>query len=466
MIQQEKRSLRGSLYVKKEKKEKKRSSIKFYTSVTGEKVACPSRTPVIRIRKTELEWLLCPITHDYPKIPVLFDGYLYDEEAIKKWFWKSLIHPILGTKVSEVQIIRVPIWRYLLLCLRNTKKEYVLFHQRFGTYKLAMILGSLSFPDCERQLYPDYDQKQKWRCHVPKNYKSISINLLQPLVSKKLLIKNDLHRLTFGELRSCSLTHAPYPNVYSESGKILHWTTESKFFKNGESLIKKLDSGVEYETFLHTATHERWFVLRFLSEKKWIIPSQIISWMNSVEITQNLGLIKKTFQFTFPNYLDIPFCTLDTKKSIQSVPLRSPVEVIRQKLDEMRQYVKSQSIWVRLSETWDGKFHGCGTGSNSPLQITRESLGLPFLVSKDDNIYGEDFSFMILKGKYFQNIGFKDYQFAASDLRSTTWINVEFSHCIFVDANLLMADFHHCTFNECIGLEKKGVFFFDCTFRK
>jgi uncharacterized protein YjbI with pentapeptide repeats len=79
----------------------------------------------------------------------------------------------------------------------------------------------------------------------------------------------------------------------------------------------------------------------------------------------------------------------------------------------------------------------------------REFYNFPTLIESENMIYGNDFSFLEMKNRYFKDSHFKMIYFVGVEFNNVVFSNCSFSCCVFTGSNINDVVFNNCTFSEC-----------------
>lgn len=513
----------------------------FYASVTGEKVASLKAHSVIRISDPEIfqDLLTCPLSLDWMVSPVWFNGNFYEEEFLRKALHNSDRDPIrndVKLTVNQMYVVRVPLLRFLVLSLsehsvpaeahtrgkqrkqrkqrKNTKGEEgeiesgeerveLWWHGAAMSIENACALGKLWLPGSVRR------ERGTWAWAlptIPSSYKSLDPGLLTQVWTEKKREKKEDSALispsppsTFllpHQLLLCPVSGSPV-DVVSVSGE--QHTTFEFLQPGGLPRVSSLGFVVQFLRQFPSQDN----ALVCLPFKRFWDGAQTLSFVSSqrrAELKSYLALFQqklrkspKKFNEIASKMFKVPEDWRTVSRAVISevpkgIPLRSAHDRVRERLAEIREATTTQQ-WQRLSELWTGKLRPLAGTGRSHIERARASLGLPF-ISHDENIYGEDLSFMDFGKRTFgkkqdkgkkkeikekkkeskikdeseneeekeeddeenERLCLKDYQFSAADLSRTTWHQADFHCCNFSEANMKGATFLNCEFFECEGL--------------
>jgi hypothetical protein len=501
----------------------------WYTCVTGEKIRRHKDTRIMIYEKKKLSQVLTdPITQDWIKYPVLFNGNLYDELSLQKWLRTSNIDPLTGETIPSgmLKLVQVNVMRYILLCLQECESDskILLFHSHLNNLSSAQVIGE----GCGRNKKFTINRSHSHCLDKEIDSKDISFRTflliadpsrIKPEMEMKKIVfeRIDFSKITRVNFVECTFINCiiPLNESDTEKNKMINCQITTDLFN------PRIENLLDYCLVNNELIYKDNKDIKKLREKSAYLTNSgyiITEKMKNITMeTLNSNFLNDTQSFVYFNiFKSKVFCPVDrlldsfsecfkplkvlnrfAEGTLSLVPnyqiidcgdslfstiqIRSSEEKVAKKIEEIQQEMKHDSSLLlaknKLSNVLkDPKFTdeimkmnagAMGDQQDCFLKLRRR-LGFPFVVDQDENIYGKDLSMMDFTNQIIRGKSLKNFYFSGCDLFNTKFINCEFSSCDFTCANVYNVIFIGCQFTYSRKFHKtisyETIRFINCNF--
>lgn len=436
-------------------------------------------------------FLTDPISHDYLVDPVVFRDNIYDRATLTSWLRRSNLDPMTQSPIESQDLKLVPFLalKYLLHCLEDTDKDYLIYHSvpsepYFACYlmsqfpiKSTLSYGTFAAPNINRSIL-----KLSAKAYMERVLKSGLGREGKPIMETR----------KYSSFAFIDFTHLPPDGVLPVNSVFKNcvvpdWVLEKfggiietnlRHLSPYELLLSDVVSGavVRHEIFLTPDGYTVSRASQALPSTNSSIGDTLLGRLDRVKphtsipicrllerIVEAIGDVCFIYRTVPMVYCDIYF--VSEKTPTPGIAIRSPAEHTHQRMKEIQAlFTADPSYAIALAKlsalaTVENVKMGCGRGMQCPLTTLRQDLNVPFLIDQSGNTYGLDLSFLDLSWKIFSDCEFKDYCFVGANLRRTTFRKCRFFYPSFVGADMRDITFDACDFNYCpefLGITTNG----------
>ncbi len=454
-----------------------------YTSLSGEKVLIYPEEKVFTYPKDKLQDLLsCPISLDWNKNPVIYNGIVYDYDNIKEWLDISKMDPLTREEISgEQKFYPFNLLKFIIYAMEedgdmlkfHSPPNSVIFAHDVGFYLPVMHYQNnnnhMEFGFTKDNNSYIYDDIQDISClgyvthgvfDSPKNFKNMSLDRFvlsdnyQSIIFENCYLTNvyPMERV-WDMAKNCKIIYnihnydlIEYLFTSQITGKQIH--EDTIYLSDRGQMID--DSFLKYKGMQKTFTHGSYYINR-------ILKTELISIKNIMSKFQSALNYQcsyiKIFDPSFENFrTNGRFQTRCTKPIEFCVDIESYGQKIYKRLEYIKKFIKDtdkEDLLKMLSNkiTNDSIKDICNVGKyfseENMVNKFKKEHGIPFIVDTS-RISSPDLGLLFLNQLEIKNSSLKYLHFSGASLNHTTFTNCQIDNCCFTGCDLTTTKFINC----------------------